>query len=140
VRGFVSDHDIEGHFRRLIQLVRESTLAELWDSLSLDALIFADLGWSDRTTDREIWKLCQADGLILITNNRNQQGDTSLEATIRSLSHSESLPVITIGNLERFQHERGYATRAAEELIAVAFDIRHYNHWLGSGRLFLPRE
>lgn len=140
MKGFVSDHDIEGHFRRLMDLVRQSDLIEIWESLTLEIRMFEDLGWPIRSTDREVWSRCQNGGLILVTNNRNHEDQTSLQATINELSDGVSLPVITIGNIDRFKNDRKYAAVVAEELIQLAFDIRHFGRWLGSGRIFLPHD
>jgi hypothetical protein len=140
VRGFVSDHDIEGHFKRLMELVRQSGLRELWDSLTLEVCLFEDLGWSPRLTDRDIWTRCQKAELILITNNRNHEDETSLQATINAEADGDRLPVLTIGNINRFQNDRVYANAVAEELIQLAFDVRHFGTWLGAGRVFLPQD
>ena len=140
MRGFVSDHDIEGHFLRLMELAQRSQLSEIWESLLLENYTFAELGWSIRSTDRAVWLGCQEVGLILVTNNRNREDETSLQATIGALADAESLPVITIGSVGRFENERGYASLVADELIQLAFDVRHFGRWLGSGRVYLPHE
>ena len=140
MRGFVSDHDIEGHFLRLMELAQRSQLSEIWESLLLENYTFTELGWSIRSTDRAVWLGCQEVGLILVTNNRNREDETSLQATIGALADAESLPVITIGSVGRFENERGYASLVADELIQLAFDVRHFGRWLGSGRVYLPHE
>ena len=140
MNGFISDHDIEGHFLRLMQLVRQSRLVDEWNSLELESLTFSDIGWSIVLPDSEVWRLCQERQLILVTNNRNREDETSLEATIRSCSNEQSFPVVTIGSIDRFKNERDYAERLAEELIELAFDLIGSGQWLGSGRIFLPRQ
>src|SRR6185437_10230827 len=105
----------------------------------LESFTFADLGWSIEFRDSEVWRLCQERQLVFVTNNRNREDETSLEATIRSLSKEDSLPVVTIGSIDRFRNERAYAALLAEELIEMSFDIINYGKWLGSGRIFLPK-
>lgn len=46
-------------------------------------------------TDAMVWHACQEHVLVLITSNRNQKGNESLEATIRERTTSNSLPVLT---------------------------------------------
>ena len=77
----------------------------------------------------------QADGLVLITANRNREGRDSLEETIRELSQSDSLPVLTIADDQRYLIDPGYRERVADQCLEYLYDI---NNLLGTGRLFLP--
>jgi len=72
---------------------------------------------------------------VLITANRNREGEDSLEATIRRENTPTCLPVITLTDPSRIVHEKQYARRAAERLIEHLFDIEKM---LGTGRLFIP--
>ena len=59
---------------------------------------------------------------------------TSLESSIRELNTPQSLPVITIANVQRM-FEREYAGRAADKLLTFLEDIEQLR---GSGRLYIP--
>ena len=83
----------------------------------------------------EIWQRCQAEQLVLITNNRNEDSPESLEATIRQHNTPESLPVFTIGNLDNFRLSRAYAERVLKRLYEYLLEIDSLR---GTGRLFLP--
>lgn len=72
--------------------------------------------------------------MILITANRNMKGADSLEQTIREQNKSSSLPILTIGNPDRFD-ESGYRQRCAARLIEILLDLENY---MGVCRIFIP--
>jgi len=72
---------------------------------------------------------------LLITNNRNEDSPDSLEATIRQHNTSDSLPVFTVGNLDKFRLSRAYTERVLERLYEYLLDIDSVR---GTGRLFVP--
>ena len=128
---FLSDHDIEGYAQLLW-----GTLASVgWlDLIRLELTTFREVGLPNDSTDREAWQFAQANGLILITNNRNMKDESSLEQTIRTESQQTSLPVLTIGNVERLS-EADYRERCADVLVEISLDLD--NH-LGRGRIYIP--
>jgi hypothetical protein len=81
--------------------------------------------------------MCQRDGLILLTANRNQDGPASLEATIRSRATATSLPVITLADAVRLLRDSAYAEHAAIHLMELLLDI---DSMKGTGRVYLPFE
>jgi hypothetical protein len=87
------------------------------------------------STDLEIWLCCQAEELILITDNRNEDSLDSLQAAIRTHNTPNSLPVFTIGKLSRFQKNKAYADRVLKRLFDYLLDI---DRVCGAGRLYLP--
>ena len=90
-------------------------------------------------SDRDLWQLCQQREIVLLTANRNDEGPNSLEATIRTLNASSSLPVLTIADPELVLASRDYAERcgsAAPESGRVADAGRRRLHALV--RLGLP--
>lgn len=96
---------------------------------------FTDLRLTPETPDNVLWRRCQQEAVVLITANRNQDGDDSLEAVIRAESRSDSLPVFTVSDAERLLLDRGYAHRVAERLLGYLLDIDAVR---GTGRLYLP--
>jgi hypothetical protein len=86
------------------------------------------------SSDRVVWRFAQEQQILILTNNRNERGDDSLEQTIREESTPESLPVLTIGNLDRMT-EPEYRRRCAERLVEIVLDLPRY---LGTGRIFIP--
>jgi predicted nuclease of predicted toxin-antitoxin system len=128
---FLSDHDIEGYAQLLW-----GTLASVgWlDLMRLELATFREVSLSTRSNDREVWRFAQANGLILITNNRNMKDENSLEQTIREENQTNSLPVLTIGNVERLA-ELSYREQCADALVAISLDLENCR---GRGRIYIP--
>jgi hypothetical protein len=111
------------------------SLAEIWATMRLPHITFADLGLHPRTPDLEIWQLCQREQYLLITANRNNDGPDSLEAALRDHGTPSSLPVLTLANSRKVSKSRPYAKRVAERLMEVLMDMENYR---GTGRVYLP--
>ena len=79
------------------------------EQLKTPTLTFADVGLAPDTSDSLAWQLCQGQGLVLVTANRNDDGPDSLEATLRKHNTATSLPVITLADPEGIRHSGAYA-------------------------------
>jgi len=109
--------------------------AEGWLRIAeLRLVTLADMGLPENASDRIIWRFSQQHEMLLLTGNRNQKGADSLQQTISEESTSTSLPVLTVGSLDRLA-EPGYRARCAERLMEVALYPERY---LGAGRVFIP--
>ncbi|MBD2692032.1 DUF5615 family PIN-like protein [Anabaena catenula] len=109
--------------------------AEGWvDLLSIRFFTFKQIGLATDSSDRIVWQFAQANQMILITANRNMKGSDSLEQMIREENIETSLPILTIGNPDRFD-ERGYREKCAARLVDIVLDIENY---MGAGRIFIP--
>jgi len=135
VLRLLADNDAVGYVEAIVQEMQSPRWADFWTSLGVTLVHFRDVGLTPESSDREIWQTCQAGQLFLITNNRNQEGPDSLEATIRELNDPGSLPVFTISDLNTFRTNRAYVGRVAEKLYEYLVDI---DGLLGTGRLYLP--
>lgn len=125
------DHDIEGH--ALLLWARIST--EGWsDLLSLRLILFDDVDLPADSNDREVWRFAQKNQWVLLTGNRRMKEADSLEKTIREENTPASLPVVTIGNVNRML-DRGYLERCKLRLLEVMLYLDNY---AGAGRLFIP--
>ncbi len=125
------DHDIEGQ------------AVALWGTLAVEGWLelfpiglatFEKVGLPLDSSDRLVWRFAQANGMILLTNNRNMKDLDSLEQTLRDENTASSLPVLTIGNVERLK-ERTYRERCATRLVEIGLDLEKH---LGMGRIFIP--
>ena len=96
---------------------------------------FEDIGLSGSSTDLEVWNVCQAEQLIVITDNRNLDSEDSLEATIRRNSSPASLPVFTIADMNQFRINSSYVERVVEALYDYLLRIDDVR---GAGKLYLP--
>jgi hypothetical protein len=125
------DHNLEGQ----AQLIWGILASDGWlDLIQLRLATLADLGLPFSSSDRVIWRTAQAQRMLLLTGNRAQRGDDSLEQTLREEGTPVSLPVITVASIDRLG-ERFYRKRCAERLIEIIVDLERY---LGTGRLFIP--
>jgi len=70
----------------------------------------------------------------LITNNRNDEDETSLAATIERENTPNSLPVITVSRVNRLRIA-DYRQRAVYKLVEI---IIYPEKHLGTGRLYIP--
>jgi hypothetical protein len=135
VKGILADINARGQVEYLVQLMRTETWISFWDALGLVLRHFEDVGLTPTSTDLEIWRRCQAEQLVLITDNRNYESADSLEATIRKFNTPDSLPVFTIGDLNKFSTMRSYA----EQVVVKCYDyLLRIDSVRGTGRLYLP--
>jgi hypothetical protein len=125
------DHNMEGQ----AALLWESMAASGWLALLPVRLItFAQVGLAMETSDREVWRFAQARSMLLLTDNRNMDDVDSLEQTIRDENTVASLPVLTIGSLDRIG-DREYRERCALRVFEIVLDLDQH---LGRGRIYLP--
>ncbi len=125
------DHDMEGQ----AALLAESMHSLGWtDLLDIRFLRFVEIGLPAPSTDRDVWRRAQAESMLLLTANRSMTGLDSLEETIRQENTAASLPVLTVGVVERLE-VRSYRENVADRIAEVVFDLDRY---LGIGRLFVP--
>jgi len=97
VNTILVDHDIEGQ----VLLLWGALAAEGWlEICPLRLVTFVQVGLPVNSSDRTVWRFAQAQGMILLTHNRNMKGEDSLERTIREENAPTSLPVLTIGRVE----------------------------------------
>jgi len=125
------DHDIEGY----TVLLWGGLIAEGWLELAeINFVMFTTVGLAFDSNDRDVWRFAQANGMVLLTSNRNMQDDHSLEQTIRQENTKDSLPVITISEVQRLD-KKSYRDRCIARLVEIALDLDNY---LGTGRIFVP--
>jgi len=135
VKGILADINASGPVEDLIRKMQAEPWGEFWRYLGLVHFHFQDVGLSPTSSDLEIWQKCQANKLIFITNNRNADSPDSLEIAIRLHNQPDSLPVLTIGNLDKLRTNREYTERVLRKLYDYLMRIDNLR---GTGRLYLP--
>lgn len=135
VKGILADVNIQGHVDLLFDLLTSDAWLEFWQALGTEYATFSDVGLVPEAADAAVWQVCQDQGYVLITRNRNRKGTDSLEATIRARNTTECLPVLTIADADRFLNDRKYADDVVASLLQILFDIDSLR---GTGRLYLP--
>ncbi|MGH9850541.1 MAG: ACP S-malonyltransferase [Blastocatellia bacterium] len=125
------DHDIEGDDLFLAAGLRETG----WDQLlTVEFRRLRDFGLPNNLPDQEIWRFAQQRQIWLLTNNRNYDSETSLQATIDRENTLNSLPVITLSARERLGDPE-YRQQAVLGLIEIIISPEKF---LGTGRLYVP--
>ncbi|WP_143309114.1 ACP S-malonyltransferase [Candidatus Entotheonella palauensis] len=131
----MSDNDVQGQVRRLMDICQQPPWIELWQGLECTLCRFEDFHLPIDATDAIVWQVCQDNGLHLITGNRNAEGPRSLEMTIRQRNSAACLPVLTLADPDRILRDFQYAESVVESLFDVLIDPDVFR---GTGRLFLP--
>jgi len=125
------DHDIEGPAKYLQAGLRKTG----WDrDVTVTFVHLRDLGLSNDSSDQDIWRLSQRHRLLLITSNRNQENETSLQATIERENIPEALPVLTLSQANRLLLP-DYRQQAVHRLVEIIIYLENY---LGIGRIYIP--
>jgi hypothetical protein len=135
MNGILADINVVAQVEAVLSIWTSDAWRAFWDDLHLSVFNFPTLGFSYNAPDALIWRMCQREGLVLITGNRNDDGADSLEATIRGESQSDSLPVFTIADANRVLNDRRYAEKVAESLLDYLLRIDEVR---GAGRLHVP--
>ncbi len=126
---------LDHHMKKQGVLLWGSMENEGWlELLEIPMLAFADVGLPIDSSDRDVWRFVQKNRLILLAGNRNNDGEDSLQQTIWDENQPTSLPVVTIGVLDRLE-ERAYREQCAERLMEIVLGIESC---LGIGRIYIP--
>src|SRR5260221_249976 len=104
------------------------------DLIPLQLMRFADVGLPIDSSDRTVWRFVQEKQMLLLTDNRNMAGEDSLERTLREETSPTTLPVLTIGRLDRLV-AYDYRERCVTRLMEIILDLDSY---LVVGRVFIP--
>ena len=133
--AIMADHDVEGQVQVLLRLLTAAEWHEVWQELAVRVESFAYLGIPPDSSDAELWRICQAQQILLITGNRNSTGPEALETVMARDNTPTSLPVLTIADPRRVLSSRAYAERVAIRLLEYLLDLENYH---GTRRLYLP--
>jgi predicted nuclease of predicted toxin-antitoxin system len=116
---FLVDHNIEG---QAVVLFKSITTAGWLDLLPLRFVTFKEVQLPITSSDQIVWQFAQENQIILLTANRSMKGEDSLEQVIREEILPTSLPVVTLGNVDRI-YERNYREQCVERLIEIVLYI-----------------
>lgn len=135
MRGLLADINLGRQFHAVVSIWTSPAWDDIWQALGLRIENFRTLKLSRHASDSLIWRTCQAEGLVLVTGNRNHDGPESLEAVIRAENRPDSLPVFTVSDAGCILKNRDYAERVAEKLLEYLMRIDEIR---GTGRLYIP--
>jgi hypothetical protein len=137
MRGLLADVNVQGHSLYLRRLLETLDLWSVLVELHLDFATFRDLQLPRNLDDRSLWNRCQQDGWVLFTENRNDEDESSLQATLADSWQMGCLPVLTLANKEGFEHSASYAKRVAEDIAELLFGIAH-EEYRDQPRIYVP--
>jgi hypothetical protein len=131
----LADNNAEGHVEVLVRVLSGESWIAFWNELGLKLVTFEECGLDRSLNDAELWRFCQREGIVLITNNRNAHGADSLEMVVRQENQPDSIPVFTLANPERVLTDGDYAEKTAVRLLDY---LLYLEGTRGTGRLFVP--
>lgn len=137
-QGLLADVNVQGHLQYLVNLLQAMGLSAVLEELDLRLATFLDLGLDRRMEDRPLWEYCQQEGWVLLTDNRNHENEDSLQATLDDSWHEGHLPLLTISNKGRFEDNRNYADKMAEDVATVLFGIVLDGQFCDRPRIYVP--
>ena len=138
MRGLLADENVLGHMLYLCRLLARLDLWTILTDVQIEFVTFPQLGLHPGMADRRLWEFCQRNGWVLFTNNRNDDGPDSLEATLADSWQVGNLPVLTLADRARFGRDREYGERVASEIAELLFGIRE-GEYRDLQRIFVPR-
>ncbi|NET58513.1 MAG: ACP S-malonyltransferase [Symploca sp. SIO2E6] len=129
---FLVDHNFKGHARILMG----SIASQGWlDFIPIRFVMFEEVGLSNDSNDRVVWRLAQKNQMILLTANRSMKDEDSLEQVMREENTQNSLPVVTVGNADRVLNDSSYRERCVDRIVEIAIYTVNY---MGTRRVFIP--
>ena len=138
MRGLLADVNVQGHLPYLRNLLQALGLRTVLDALDLRLATFPDLGLDHHLEDRPLWEFCQREGWVLLTDNRNYEHENSLQATRNDSWRVGHLPILTLSNKGRFEANRAYAEKVAEDVATILFGIVSEVEYRDQPRIYVP--
>ena len=129
------DANIEGQGALIWMRMQTSEWREFTADLDVTLRTFRDVGLEPASPDNVVWRFCQANGYYLLTSNRNEDSQDSLEATLRREGTPTSLLLFTLPLPDRVYHSPTFLDRVVEKLFEYVLDA---DDIVGTGRLYLP--
>jgi predicted nuclease of predicted toxin-antitoxin system len=128
---FLVDYNLDGYAAVLLGVLAKSGWLEL---LPIQFITFRDVQLPMDSSDRTVWQYAQTHQMLILTANRNMKGNDSLEQVMREENSPQAYPIVTIGDLSRFD-EAEYRERTVNRIIEIVLDLDNY---MGVGRVFIP--
>jgi hypothetical protein len=129
------DTDIQGQGLHIWKRLQTALWYEITVALDVTVRTFQEVGLDVASPDNEVWRFCQEKKYYLLTSNRNEDSEDSLEATLRREGTPSSLPVFTLPLPDRVYHSADFLDRIVDKLLDY---ILYADNIRGAGRLYLP--
>ena len=139
MRGLLFDVNIQSHRAHFARLLDQNGLSAVFAELGVSMKILADLKLPLDIDDRSLWYHCQSQDFVLLTDNRNEHGSESLQATLVDSWMIGNLPVLTLSSKTRLARDRAYAQRVAADIADVLFGVFQSGEFRDQARVWIPR-
>ncbi|MGH7138530.1 MAG: hypothetical protein ACREHD_22505 [Pirellulales bacterium] len=139
MRGLLADANVQGHQARIAKLLERSGLWDILVEIGLEFAELSDIGLPHDVDDRTLWQRCQDDGWVLFTDNRNDDGELSLQATLADSWAPGNLPILTLADKQQFERSTEYRERVAYDIADVLFGLTG-GEYRDRDRIFVPRR
>ncbi len=137
MRGLLADVNVAAQARYLSGLFVSFGLAGVLSEEGLVVRTLTDLGIARDASDRFLWDFCQENGWVFFTDNRNEDGADSLQATLNESWQPGCLPVLTLGSKARFENDATYRRQVAEDVAEVLFGATQ-GEYRSQPRIYVP--
>jgi hypothetical protein len=77
------DSNIQGQGLHIWKRMQTAPWHDLTIALDVNVRTFQEIGLDVASPDDQVWRLCQKSKYYLLTSNRNEDSENSLEATLR---------------------------------------------------------
>jgi hypothetical protein len=138
MRGLLADVNVQGHLPYLHRLLVVLDLWEVLKAEKIELAAFPDVHLAQDLNDRAIWQFCQSEAWVLLTDNRNDEGEDSLQRTLDTAWRVGHLPVVTVSDKRRLIRDEDYALRLAAHVADVLYGAAQ-GEYRDQPRIFVPR-
>lgn len=139
MKGLLFDVNLDGYRNPILRILQKLGLQTFFEESNIQFATFAECHLTAETSDRTVWYFCQEDGWVLLTDNRNHDADDSLQATLNDYWQLGCLPVITLGDKDRFASSHEYAFQFVAEMADMLFGIKFQGE-IHEPRVYMPRK
>jgi hypothetical protein len=138
MQGLLADVNVQGHLLHVRYLLEALDLWSILEELNLRLVTFPELQVPRDIDDRSLWNRCQREGWVLFSENRNDDGADALQATLADSWQIGCLPVLTLSDKGKFEHDRAYANRVAADIADLLFGIAQEEQYRDRPRIWVP--
>lgn len=124
MQGMLADINVQEHLPYLRQSLESMDLWSLLEEAEIRFTIFADHDLPRNLDDRSLREFCQKAGWVLFTNDKNNDGPNSLQATMEDSWKIGDLPVLTLSNQGKFVRNGTYASKVAKDVADLLYGIQ----------------
>ena len=104
--------------------------------LDIQVIHFRNINLPADAMDKEVWQCCQDNHYYLLTGNRSAKDKAdSLHQILKRFGDATSIPVLTVGDLQRVLIDDAYCEACAEAIGEIMLDETLY---IGTPRLYIP--